>query len=175
MLVPIANINCSDRIREPDADTVRGLAESMAIVGLINAVTVSPTTVVRDGQAQTGYILVAGANRLEAAKLLGWTQIEATVTDLTGPRAVIAECDENLRGPHLTASERALFTRRRKEAYEALHPETRAHVAGAHGSNRAQGNASAKLAPAFTADTAANTGQSERAVQRDAQRGEKSG
>lgn len=31
----------------------------------------------------------------------------------------------------------------------------------------------AKLAPAFTADTAAKTGQSERKVQRDATRGEK--
>lgn len=28
-------------------------------------------------------------------------------------------------------------------------------MAGAHGTNRAQGNASANLAPAFTADTAA--------------------
>lgn len=62
---------------------------------------------------------------------------------------------------------------RRKEAYEALHPETKAHVAGAHGSNKSQGNASANLAPAFTADTAAKTGQSERAVQRDAERGAK--
>ncbi len=35
------------------------------------------------------------------------------------------------------------------------------------------GNASANLAPAFTADTAAKTGQSERAVQRDAARGNK--
>ena len=33
------------------------------------------------------------------------------------------------------------------------------------------GNASANLAPAFTADTAARTGQSERSVQRDATRG----
>jgi hypothetical protein len=58
-----------------------------------------------------------------------------------------------------------LFTRRRKEIYEAIHPETRAHVAGAHASNKAQGNASAKLAPAFTSDTAKRTGQSERSVQ----------
>jgi hypothetical protein len=57
--------------------------------------------------------------------------------------------------------------------YEALHPETRAHVAGAHASNRAQGNASANLAPAFTAATAAASGRSERSVQRDAERGDK--
>jgi hypothetical protein len=61
-------------------------------------------------------------------------------------------------------------TRHRKDAYEALYPETKAHVAGAHASNASQGNASANLAPAFTADTAAKTGQPERAVQRDAER-----
>lgn len=84
-----------------------------------------------------------------------------------------AECDENLCGTKLTPAERALFTRRRKEAYEALHPETRAHVAGAHAANAAMGNASANLAPAFTADTAVRTNQSERVVQRDATRGER--
>ncbi len=88
------------------------------------------------------------------------------MTDLSGPAAVIAECDENLCGTNLSAAERALFTARRKEAYEALHPETKAHVAGAHGANRVMGNASANLAPAFTADTARRTGQSERKVQR---------
>lgn len=66
-----------------------------------------------------------------------------------------------------------MFTQRRKEAYEALHPETKAHVAGAHGANKAMGNASANLAPAFTADTAARTGQSERSVQRDGDRGKR--
>jgi hypothetical protein len=52
-----------------------------------------------------------------------------------------------------------------------LHPETKAHLAGAHAANRAMGNASANLAPAFTTDTATKTGQSERAVHRDATRG----
>ena len=63
---------------------------------------------------------------------------------------------------------RALFTQRRKEAYEALHPETKAHVAQAVGMNRAIGNnVTANLAPAFTADTAARTGQSERSTSDD--------
>jgi ParB family transcriptional regulator, chromosome partitioning protein len=63
----------------------------------------------------------------------------------------------------LTASEKALFTRRRKEAYEALHPET------AHG--KASPNKDANLAP-FHKDTASKTGESERTVQRNAERGE---
>ena len=64
-------------------------------------------------------------------------------------------------------SERALFTQRRKEAYEALHPETK------HGGNQGDGG---KFSPSrqvgdtadrFTADTAARTGQSERSTNDD--------
>jgi len=65
---------------------------------------------------------------------------------------------------------RAKFTARRKELYEYLHPEAKAQVRQGH---LRQGAAAANLAPAFTADTAARTGQSERSVQRDAERGEK--
>jgi ParB family chromosome partitioning protein len=61
---------------------------------------------------------------------------------------------------------------RRKEAYEALHGKAKA--IGANAANATMGrDASAKLADAFTVDTAAKTGQSERAVQRDAERGAK--
>lgn len=51
-----------------------------------------------------------------------------------------------------------------------LHPET-AHGTNQHSSSRQVGDSSET--PRFTADTAARTGQSERAVQRDAERGEK--
>ncbi len=66
----------------------------------------------------------------------------------------------------LSPAERAKATARRKAVYLKLHPETAAGVAGAHASNRVQGNASASLAPAFAADTAAASGCSERAIQR---------
>ncbi len=59
--------------------------------------------------------------------------------------------------------EAATNTTRRKELYEILHPETRQHVAGGHAKH---GSASANLA--FAENTAASTGRSERAVQRDA-------
>jgi ParB family transcriptional regulator, chromosome partitioning protein len=86
------------------------------------------------------------------------------------PAAVIAECDESLCGTNLTAAERALFTRRRKEAYEALHPETKHETfkGNQHTGSRQVGDNHTER---FTADTAAKTGQSERAVQRDAARG----
>jgi len=67
-------------------------------------------------------------------------------------------------------SERALFTQRRKEAYEALHPETK-HGAIGRGHEQSRQLGDSEKADRFTADTAARTGQSERSVQRDATRG----
>ncbi len=60
--------------------------------------------------------------------------------------------------------ERALFTQRRKEAYEALHPETKYENTLHKGSGRQLGDPEDR-APRFTADTAVRTGQSERSVQ----------
>lgn len=70
----------------------------------------------------------------------------------------------------VAAAERALFTRRRKEIYEALHPETKNGAAG-NGREKVRQLGEATPADRFTADTARSTGQSERAIQRDAARG----
>lgn len=166
MMALISHIVCGDRIRSANPVTVAALAASIKEVGLLNPLTVGRLPVVRNGRAQDGYMLIGGLHRYEAVKSLGWNEVDITVTDLTGPAAVIAECDENLCGTNLTAAERALFTRRRKVAYEALHPETRAHVAG--GLAR-QGAASDKLS--FAADTAVKTGVDRRTVERDSRRG----
>lgn len=162
-MIQIDRITTFDRVRQADRKQVEALAESIREVGLLNPIAVAP-----DGE---GYALIAGMHRLEAARLLGWTEIPATVLALDQHRRIIAECDENLCAPSLTAAERAEFTRRRKAAYEALHPET---MHGAPGVSRQVGDTRQRAEqPRFTADTAAATGQSERAVQRDAERGEK--
>jgi hypothetical protein len=54
--------------------------------------------------------------------------------------------------------------------HEALHPETRQHVAGGHGKH---GSASDKMS--FAEDTAQRTGRDRRTVERDATRGERIG
>jgi len=166
-------VELGQRVRPLDEGRVTALMASICVVGLLNPITVTPRPAVGNGATQDRWMLVAGFHRLVAMERLGHTTIAATVTDLTGPAATIAECDENLYGPNLSSAERALFTRRRKAAYLELHPETAAYVAGAHAANRSMGNASAILAPAFTSDTAAKTGQPERTIQRDAQRGER--
>lgn len=158
-----------------DEATVVALVESMSKVGLLNPVTVwRPSTVMPE--------LIAGHHRLEAAKRLGWETIDAYVMEGNDrdPAAVIAAeiagIDENLIRRDLSDAERAMLVARRKELYEAQHPETAAQVAGAVGLNRQLGRGrqigDGENVVRFTAATARATGRSERAVQRDATRGE---
>jgi ParB-like chromosome segregation protein Spo0J len=142
-------------------DLVAQLAESMKKRGLLQPITVRPRS---DG----GYSFVIGRHRLEAAKLLGWSTIAATVTDLNDDEAELAGIDENLIRGELSPAERALHIGRRKELYEKLHPETR------HGGAPGQAGGGKKARDAklagFAEATAKATGQSRRKVERDAAR-----
>jgi len=71
------------------------------------------------------HTLIAGLHRLEAAKLLGWAEIECNVSSLEGLLAELAEVDENVVRKGLSAVEYSDLLLRRKEIYEALHPETK--------------------------------------------------
>ncbi|WP_147296814.1 hypothetical protein [Paracoccus thiocyanatus] len=59
-----------------------------------------------------------------------------------------------------------MFTARRKEAYEALHPEA------AHGGDRKSDQVANLATRSFADDQSAMTGQSARAIRRDAERGQ---
>lgn len=172
--IQIDKIETGQRLRDISPAQVEALAASIAEVGLLHPISVFQRKIIRGGISSDGYGLVAGAHRLEACRSLGLVEVEASVVALSELERQIAECDENLCGSVLTPSERARFTKRRKEAYEALHPETRATSQGGEGrradTRRQLGD---ELAPRFTEDTASKTGQSERAVQRDAERGAK--
>ena len=148
------------RLRAIRDDLVVELAESMKKRGLLQPITARPRS---DG----GYSLVSGWHRFEAAKLLAWSTIAVTVTDIDD-EAELAEIDENLIRGELSPAERALHVGRRKELYEKLHPETK--HGGAPG--KAGGGKKAKDAKlaAFAEATAAATGQSRRKVERDATR-----
>ncbi len=162
MDLPINKISPRSDARAVDPATVAGLAESIANVGLIN-----PIRVRASGD---GWEVIAGVHRLEACKSLGLVEITADLVTDDDLHAELAMIDENLCRAELTPSDRARQTARRKEIYEALHPETK------HGGNL-EGAGVAKTAtpetPRFTATTAAVTGQSERTVRLDAERGQK--
>lgn len=143
---------------------VERLAASIQEIGLLNPISVVPVS-------RTAYRVVAGWHRLAAVKRLGWAEIPAHVLEIDDVRAEMATIDENLVRRVLGEADTAYMTARRKELYEALHPETRRHVAGAHASNAVQGNASDNLSPAFAEDTATATGVDRRTIERRAARG----
>lgn len=159
MKVKISEIQVNPGRRETEPEPVAELAKSIAVVGLLNPITLT-----------ADHTLVAGLHRLEAAKRLGWTEIECTVCGLEGLDAELAEIDENIVRTKLTRQELCEQFLRRKELYEMLHPETKAGAAQAAGMNRAVGNnVSANLAPtskSFVEDTAKKTGVSKRAISR---------
>lgn len=167
-MIDVGLIFTSGRFRETDAKQVAALAESIKEVGLLNPITCYKREIIRNGQKTDGYGLVAGAHRLEACKSLGWREVPAVVVDLDDDDRIIAECDENLCASKLTATEQAMFTAKRKEAYLRKYPET-AHGAIGNGRSRVD-NLSTR---SFADDQAEKTGVDARTVRRSAERGEK--
>jgi len=112
MRIKIDEVKVGTRKRKLDEERVRELAESIRELGLLQ-----PIGIRDDGT------LVFGWHRLEACKLLGWDEIEATVVSAEDAlRGELAEIDENLIRNDLTALERAEHLARRKEIYEQLYP-----------------------------------------------------
>lgn len=153
MKVKISNIIINPGRRDTQQRNVEELARSIAAVGLMN-----PITVTQDNT------LIAGLHRLEAVKLLGWTEIECTVSDVDGLQAELAEIDENFVRAGLSHRELGDLLLRRKELYEAIHPETR------QGQRNGQTAKNDKLtvlaAKPFSEDTADKLGISKRTVER---------
>lgn len=129
MKVKISDIKVNPGRRAVLDKNVEELALSILDVGLLN-----PITLTED------YTLIAGLHRLEAVKLLGWTEIECTITDLEGLSAELAELDENFARANLSPLEMGDLLKRRKDIYEELYPETKAGTAQAIGMNKAKGN-----------------------------------
>lgn len=153
MQIPVNEIQVKEGRRGADADIVRGLADSIREVGLLNPLTV-------DG----GHVLIAGLHRLEAVKLLGWAEVECTISSLEGLQAELAEIDENIARSGLPAVEYGEILLRRKEIYEALHPEAK------HGGDRKSGEIKTKKfrfdpVKSFAQDTAEKLGVVPRTVE----------
>ena len=148
-MTPIADIRIPDTRRRGHHD-VAALAESMARIGLIHPVTVTP-----DG------VLVAGLHRLEAARALGWEEIAIDVMDAD---ARLVEIDENLVRVELTELERIGHLAERKQVYEALHPDT--GIGKAPGAGRGKGGAKRKTENiSFSQDAAKKTGVTTRSIE----------
>lgn len=123
--VRIAEIITHGRLRPVSEAGVESLIASIRETGVMkDAIHVRKK---KDGSLQ----LIAGGHRHEAARRLGWEEIEAKVwTDVTEDWARLMEIDDNLAGAEMNALDSAVFLATRKAVYERLHPETKAGVAG---------------------------------------------
>lgn len=159
MRIQINMIKVKPGRRAAVRENIEELSKSILEVGLLN-----PVTVDRDNT------LIAGLHRLEAVKLLGWTEIECTVSSLEGLQAELAELDENFVRSDLSTVEYGELLLRRKEIYETLHPETKNGAAQAAGMNRAIGKHVSGTMPltskSFTADTSEKLGVSRTTIER---------
>ena len=85
MQVPIESITVKKRIREEMGD-ISSLAESMKRFGQISPIVISSNNV-----------LIAGGRRLEAARSLGWSNINAVIAEVTDELTMLEyEREENI-------------------------------------------------------------------------------
>jgi N6-adenosine-specific RNA methylase IME4 len=127
--LPIEKIDLGFRYRK-DLGDLRPLADSIAEVGLLHPIVVTP-----DGR------LIAGQRRLEACRLLGWDEVPVTVIDLD--EVARGEAHENFVRKDLLPSEivalkraiepfeRSEARRRQGSRADLCHPATVAQCQGA--------------------------------------------
>lgn len=157
-------------MRPVDKARSQELADSISEIGLLSPIIVRPAKRIRNGSEVDGWHVLSGRHRFHAmSRILHWDDVPCIVMQPDDLRSELITIDENLVRRELSDAERAYQTSRRKEIYEALHPET-AH--GMIGNGREKSRHGGDSTPRFSASTAASTGRSERSVQRDAQRGE---
>lgn len=154
--IKLGTISVSPRHRATSTARVKQLADSILEVGLLQ-----PIGVTREHE------LVYGRHRMEAYRLLGHSEIPATIVELDDMKSEIAMIDENILRVNLTEAQYGKALKRRKELYEALHPETKRGTAGAAVSNKTRhGKDATSDKMSFAADTATKTGTSRRTVER---------
>lgn len=161
--VGVSGVSISHRHRAVDQGKVAALAESMTAIGLMQ-----PISVWIDGAGDdVSVTLVAGLHRLEAAKRLGWADIEAIEVTLDATDRELWEIDENLCRSELTEAEEAQHLARRKELWEAREKNSGSTCATIP-SKRGRG-----MPEGFASETAKVTGESKATINRKIARAEK--
>jgi ParB-like chromosome segregation protein Spo0J len=103
-LIDVDAIQLGDRLRQVNPEAVASLRASIEKIGLRTPITVR----MMDADAISEPMLVSGLHRLEAAKAIGWQQIECFVVDHeSDDEARMWEISENLHRAELTALQRS--------------------------------------------------------------------
>lgn len=177
-LFPIEDIFISKKRRAPDMARVNSIAESIGDVGIMNppAVCIRNDFTLHDGEVSDAVpVLIYGHHRLLALKQRGEVAVECIVYEVDDLHAELMEIDENLARSELSAAEEAACIRRRQEIWEDLHGSAKANGARAANAAMGRGDASEKFSVAFTTDTAAASGKTDRAIRMAAARGRELG
>lgn len=94
MLVSVKDIKVKNRVRK-DLGNLEDLKDSLRRYGLLNPITLN-----------SKYELIAGERRLEAAKAIGWTSINANIIDnITKLSQLEMELEENNQRKEFTDEE----------------------------------------------------------------------
>lgn len=165
-LAPLAEIYSEGRLRRVDRAYVEGLAASIREHGLDTPVQISPAPPKEAKRTGCRYLLAAGKHRIEAVRLLGWTEIPAIIGDRNALQIRLTEIDENLIRRELTAWDRAVFLVERQAIYETMHPETRKGAKGREVIDDPQTAKLAVWASAFSEDAAERMGMGRRTIER---------
>ncbi|GEC54684.1 hypothetical protein ABIF38_003430 [Bradyrhizobium japonicum] len=172
-LVRLVDISVGHRLRGIIDEFIPVMVGSLSTNDVIQPVVVRP-----DPMNPGKFLLVAGLQRLNAARTSGEDQILCRVVGLTDEEAELWEIEENLVRSPFTPAQEALAIDRCRELHEQLHGKPKAR--GAAAANRAMGraHASASVAdasPSFVETTARRIGKSARSVQRIVQRASRNG
>lgn len=113
----ISEIKIGKDRRPIDFEWVKELSEDIKELGLINPIRLNKENV-----------LIAGLHRIEAFKILGYTEIEYTVTE-TDDKIIqrMQEISENVNRKELPYYERLKELKEYKKLMEILHPEIKAN------------------------------------------------
>ena len=105
----VSKIKTRFRLRTPDEEKIKELADSIKLTGLINPITID----------QNNY-LIAGFHRWSAYKQLGYEYIPAIIKDVSNFQSELMEIDENLKRNELNHIEVAEHIVRREQLLEEL-------------------------------------------------------
>lgn len=132
----VDDIDQNSHARPLNKEAVAVLAESMNAIGLKTPITVRKTKILRHNVGKDGYEVVSGQHRLEAAKMLGWEEIECFVTEDDYRACRLWEISENLHRAELSQLDRDRLV---NEWCELIGQEVSAQVAQKPQGGRPQG------------------------------------
>ena len=149
MLIQISKITIGPDRPPADPAHVKKLIDSMGKIGILASITVNDDL-----------RLIAGLHRLEAARVMGWTEIDCIICHLHGMEAELAELDEDVIRKDISGVLFGERLMRRKAVYEALYPETKAGTAQAFAMHQTMGHNVSGMTGAHTQTITENRGRS---------------